>query len=172
MPIFYYLSPADDCTVATLIEPEEIEFIDELMNYDTDKSVTFRLNGNATEGVLANNLGWPIVSARIKKIIETLLQNNEKVIWYKVKVLSLKEEHIFYVPYFIKEDDVLDFENSIFAARGFVVKACISAKKTNGLQIFPVPSSDSRIIISKSIYNAIIQAGIDINHFETVAITS
>ncbi|ARD24078.1 imm11 family protein [Shewanella japonica] len=166
---FYYLLPPDDSVVATISDECDIDFIDELQTSAND--ILFNINSDANYDILANDLGWPLVSKRVKDVIDSVVTDKSHYIWHKVIVASPCSRNECYVPQFLKTHDILDTSNSIFAEGGFVVKACIEPAKAYGIGIFPIPGSDSRIIISHDVNHALRKSGINTGHFEAVSTT-
>jgi len=166
---YYYLLPREEPGVARIAEHCSVEFIDELSYYKED--VVFQLSTNSSAFMLANDLGWPLLSSTAKNIVDSISPEDSSRVWHTVFVYTPEAKYNYYVPEFKESVDILNNSKSIFAEGGFVVKACIDQDKAHGLNIFPVPNSDSRIIISEIIYEAFLKCGIDVSHLEEVSTT-
>ena len=162
---FYYVLPPDDSVVATISDKCDIDFVDELQ--EKTCNVLFNLEKEALGDIQANDLGWPLYSKKVKDIIDSAIEDKSHYVWHKVSIATPHSVVDYYVPQFLKELDVLDVSHSIYAEGNFVVKACIEPAKAYNRGIFPVPGSDSRIIISQDICFELSECGVDTTHFET-----
>ena len=69
---------------------------------------------NAHDDFQSNNLGLPLMSERMKQLIETELLGTEKIKWIEVRVQGESNEFIYYVPYFYQKQETLDTDRTIF----------------------------------------------------------
>lgn len=164
---FYYVLPPDDSVLATISDKCDIDFVEELQ--EKTCKVLFKLEKGALVDIVANDLGWPLYSKKVKDLIDSAIEDKSHYVWHKVSIATPQSVSDYYVPQFLEELDVLNVSNSIYAEGGFVVKACIEPTKAHNIGMFTVPGSDSRIIISKDICCMLGDNGVDTAHFETVS---
>ncbi|MEW6312983.1 MAG: DUF1629 domain-containing protein [Pseudomonadota bacterium] len=165
---FYYLHfrEKDEGGVAYAPAHRPIDAIEQL-DEKTDIPFIFYLQNGELQDYQANNLGWPLFSAKLKTSMEPLC-DTKNVAWLEAIISDeAGKKHSYFVPRFIKEFDVLDKQKSIFGANNFVVKAHLDKEKVMGLDFFPVPGSTTRIIISDRIKKILVAGaftGIDFGH--------
>lgn len=166
---FYLHMQEDDGGIASSPEDNEFEFLEDLSGYD-ELPFKFILSGGPFQDYLLNDLSWPMFSEKFRKIAEPFLVNHP-VQWITAKVEDSEgREHISYVLKFNETYDVLDKNKTIFSANDFVVKACLSLDKIKELEIFPIPGSSFRIIVSKDVKEEIERNGITGVYFSKVPV--
>ena len=95
---------------------------------------------------LANDLGWPLLSERMKKIISEF-SDETFLTWKVVEIKNNDLIYKYFLPIFKQELDVLDLEKSI-VVRDFVVKPHLSLKKVINLAVFKIPKSEVGLIVN------------------------
>jgi len=86
---------------------------------------------------LPNNLAWPLMSERLKNIINDHLSGKEGINWISAYVGYKEEERLYYIPRFNKKLDVLDFEKTKYIpGTDQIVSPCFSLKKIQCYVIF------------------------------------
>ena len=114
------------------------------------KTVKVRKNGlvvtklNLVEGTVVdyqpNSLAWPLMSEKLKQIVDDNLTGKEDVDWIMAKVWILDNEVRYYVPRFNTKLDVIDEENTMYVPdTDFIIIPCYSADKIKDFQLFPEP---------------------------------
>lgn len=88
-----------------------------------------------------NSLAWPLMSSRLKSIIDDNLNGNERIRWVKAVISTKNEKREYHIPKFLKKLDVLDEKNTIFVpGTDHIVKPAFSFEKVKKFTIFHKPS--------------------------------
>jgi hypothetical protein len=91
---------------------------------------------------LPNGFAWPLMSEKLKSVIQINLMKNEHIDWIECKVNNGNEERLYYVLRFNKMLDVLDIEETSFVSgTDVIIRPVFSFSKINGYTIFTLPSS-------------------------------
>jgi hypothetical protein len=91
---------------------------------------------------MPNSLAWPVLSEKIKNIIEIHLTGNEKLNWLLVIINGNGEKRNYFIPHFNKKLDVLDLNVTIFVGDSDqIFEPCFDFKKIKNFEIFPLPSA-------------------------------
>jgi hypothetical protein len=149
---FFYMhwKENDSGGIAHSAATKNIEFVEQLRGLQKVPFV-FSIKDGPYQDYLANNLGWPLMSERLKGIIDSKAER-EKPAWIIAEVISESSMSLnYFVPLFSGWLDVLNHEKSIITKNNLVIKAHLSKDKVCGLEFFPVPGSAFRIIISERI---------------------
>jgi len=86
---------------------------------------------------------WPLMSEKLKLVIEAHLTGNELIDWITCKVKNEKEKRTYFILRFNKMLDVLDMQNTIFVqGTDHVIRPVFASSKISAYNIFPVPSSN------------------------------
>ncbi|MEJ5963672.1 imm11 family protein [Pedobacter immunditicola] len=100
-----------------------------------------------------NSLAWPLISERLKYLIEINLTGNEQVGWINCKVESEKEEKPYFVLRFNKMLDVLDMKKTMFVpGTDHIIKPVFAVSKISAYSIFSMPSSHNLWKITSGLY--------------------
>lgn len=100
-----------------------------------------------------NNLAWPLMSQRLKLVIETNLTGNEQVDWITCKIMGDNEERLYFIPRFNNMLDVLDLNKTVFVkGTDHIIKPVFAATKVSMYSIFSMPSSYNLWKITSGIY--------------------
>ena len=100
---------------------------------------------------LGNSLAWPLMSPKMKELIETHLTGFERISWLTARVKASGKFHAYYVPKFNDELDVLDHERTKFVkGTDHIMVPCFSSEKIKKFRMFPKPGLFWRI--TRSIY--------------------
>jgi hypothetical protein len=84
-----------------------------------------------------NSLAWPLMSERLKSVIEKYLTGNEGIDWIRAVVNVNAEQRTYYIPRFEKKLDVLDREHTKYVpGTDQILKPCFSLSKINKYAIF------------------------------------
>lgn len=92
---------------------------------------SFSVNRNKhLEDYLSDDLGIPLMSKKLKDVIDKHLSGNENLIWYDAIINYGNEKIIYYAPKFESNLDVLKYEKSLFnKSTGSLIKANLSILK-------------------------------------------
>ncbi len=115
----------------------------------------------------ANYFAWPIMSEKLKDIIESSATGQEGIDFIKLKVRHYSLEKIYYLLRFNKAIDSIDKENTLFVKdTDLIIKPVFRADKLDQYHIFYKPQAYDLWRISSAIYvtgevkRAIIKSGI------------
>lgn len=100
-----------------------------------------------------NSLAWPLMSERLKSIIEVNLTGNEQIDWIECKVKNKSEERTYYILRFNKMLDVLDMQKTMFVqGTDHIIKPVFASSKISAYGIFSKPSSHDLWKITSGLY--------------------
>ena len=100
-----------------------------------------------------NSLAWPLVSYKLKNVIEKNLIGNEAIDWISCRIKNSGEERTYYILRFNKILDVLDVEKTMFVkGTNVIIKACFDLSKIRLFNIFTEPASNNLWKITSTIY--------------------
>lgn len=89
-----------------------------------------------------NSLAWPLMSERMKSIVEDNLTGDEGIDWISALVNSSQEKRKYYIPRFNTELDVLNFEKTMFIdGTDHILKPVFDSSKLGSYTMFIKPSS-------------------------------
>lgn len=183
MKKYWYLQHNNDDNddVAIALSPGNKTLVDWAMNIVSLGEIPFEFSVEPyklLEDYLADDLGIPLMSERLMKIINKHLTGKEGLHWYKAFINYGDEKVIYYAPNFKDDLDVLNNETSIFnRMTGGLVKASFSIKKIYQLAFFPLPQLDIKLpfrlglIVSDDIKKDIIKEKLTGIDFSKVSIT-
>lgn len=150
---YYYLHFVEDegSIAVSLAEPPH-----EIVETKNGDVIKFSVDGEFVEDYLANDLGWPLMSLKMKSVIDKFCAPHENQLsWQPASVTTDRGETIrFYIPKFLGDIDVIDREKSkvIDGTLGeMIIKACLSLDKVKKLDFFPLPKSEIRLIVSDNL---------------------
>ena len=114
---FFYLQMSEEGGggVARTPDRPRVENVKDLAG-TPQPAILFVVVSGECQDYLANDLGWPLMSARLKSVVcRAVAQNSPR--WIQVSVQDAEQAfHTYFIPYFPDEFDVLDVSRSIFAA--------------------------------------------------------
>lgn len=151
MKKYWYLQNKDDDNenVAIAKSPGDKTLVDWAMDIISLGEIPFEFSVNPNESLedyLADNLGIPLMSEKLMKIISKHLIGKEGLRWYNVIVNYGNEKIIYYAPNFREDLDVLNNQMSIFnQSTGSLIKASFSIEKIQRLAFFPLPQLDIKL---------------------------
>ena len=153
---FYYLHMIEGGEGGTAYSPNDndIDFVEELQNLK-ETPFEFILRDGVAQDYFNNDLAWPIFSGKFKALIDQFLAQDS---FQWVKTVINKPDNKRYVAFILKsnkEQDVLDKDKTIYATDDVVVKSVLSQEKVKDLDLFFVPGSGFRIIVSEDIKSKI-----------------
>lgn len=100
-----------------------------------------------------NSLAWPLMSERLKSIIEVNLTGNEQIDWIECKVKNGSEERTYYILRFNKMLDVLDMQKTMFVqGTDHIIRPVFASLKINSYNVFSKPSSHDLWKITSGLY--------------------
>jgi hypothetical protein len=100
-----------------------------------------------------NSLAWPLMSERLKSVIEVNLTGNEQIDWIECKVKNGSEERTYFIPRFTKMLDVLDMQKTMFVqGTDHIIKPVFASSKISIYGIFTKPSSHDLWKITSGLY--------------------
>jgi len=125
-----------------------------------------------------NSLAWPLMSERLKSLIEANLKGNEQVDWITCKVKNGNEERPYFILRFNKILDVLDMQKTMFVqGTDHIIRPVFATSKISSYNIFSKPSSHdlwkitSGLYVSESLKKAIQKEKITGFDFEKVTVS-
>lgn len=84
-----------------------------------------------------NNLAWPLMSSRLKSLVEANLTGNEQIDWIECKVKNGSEERVYFVLRFNQILDVLDLQKTMFVqGTDVIIKPVFSQDKVHKYNVF------------------------------------
>ena len=124
-----------------------------------------------------NNLAWPLMSERLKSVIEANLTGNEQIDWIACNVKNGTGEKTYFVLRFNKMLDVLDIQKTMFVqGTDHIIRPVFATSKISSYNIFTKPSSHdlwkitSGLYVSEALKKAIQQAKLTGIVFEKVSV--
>lgn len=100
-----------------------------------------------------NSLAFPLMSERLKLIVEANLTGNEQIDWITCKVKNGIEERTYFILRFNKMLDVLDMQKTIFVqGTNQIIKPVFAVSKIGYYSIFTKPSSHELWKITSGLY--------------------
>jgi len=85
----------------------------------------------------SNSLAWPLMSERLKSVIEQHLTGNEGIDWIRAVVNANAEQRTYCIPRFEKKLDVLDREHTKYVpGTDQILKPYFSLSKINKYAVF------------------------------------
>ena len=92
-----------------------------------------------------NNMAWPIMSEKMKSIIDSHLTGLEYIEWKEVTINGKTESRKYYVPFFKRKLDILNMSETVLSPYGIIMIPCFDKEKIQGLAAFHCPDFDWRI---------------------------
>jgi hypothetical protein len=87
-----------------------------------------------------NNLAWPLMSSRMKNIIENNLNGQEGVDWIRAILYGHLTTRDYFIPRFQTKLDVLDFEKTTYVkGTDHIIKPVFSLSKIANFSMFHLP---------------------------------
>ncbi len=124
-----------------------------------------------------NNLAWPLMSERMKSLIEVNLTGKEGVDWIACKVKNGDEERPYFIIRFNTMLDVLDMHKTMFVREtGYVIRPVFDASKIISYNIFTKPSLydlwkiTSGLYVSETLKKAILKEKLTGIEFEKTSV--
>jgi len=124
---------------------------------------------------LCNDRAWPLLSERVKVIIDSHLTGEEGLEWVKVNIDGPNGmSWIYYVPTFWKELDVLNHQKTTYIEPGFIRRIVLDPEKIKNLAIFREPTATEcvtpSLYITHDLKTALQQAELSGIKFPKVAV--
>jgi hypothetical protein len=171
--------------------PEELLTVEELPFDLTLKKVTFTRKGSVHSDDLSslrhpwadyqpNTLAWPLVTARLRAIIDRHASGLECHEWVRVTVRpGTGAGRPYYILRFQEEQDLLNREASVFwpvaDKPDLLLTPAFAQEKIAALSVFPYPSGcwqiPSGLCVSKQVKEAAKREGLVGLHFEDLRIS-
>lgn len=113
-----------------------------------------------------NSLAWPIMSERMKTIIESHLSGGECIEWKSVQIHGDKITRNYYIPCFMSYLDTLDVNQTVYAPISrVIIKPCFCRSKLENLAMFHGHNVfwqiSTQIYVSEAIKKDLVKAGIN-----------
>ena len=187
---YYRIGPKERCIKAVAYTPEGLclppSWMDEC---PLEKELPFKMElhsvvvveklikgglSNDFMDILSNDLGYTMMSERIKRIIDKHLTGKESLRWLSVVVKGKTLEKEYYIPVFEKYLDTLDKSKTIYIPdTNLIVKAAYDYEKVKQYAIFHDPGDSEWqmsyfISVNDSIKRAIEKEGIPGLEFERI----
>jgi len=100
-----------------------------------------------------NSLAWPLMSERLKLVIEENLTGNEQVDWIACNIKNGNEKRPYFILRFNKILDVLNMQKTMFVqGTDHIIKPVFDISKISAYTIFPKPSSYDLWKITPALY--------------------
>ncbi|CAN5758111.1 hypothetical protein BH11BAC7_BH11BAC7_33050 [soil metagenome] len=134
----------------------------------------FILNGEPQD-YLPNNMAWPLMSEKMKQVIERNLTGHEKISWISTNVKAGEDVFLYYVIRFDEKMDVLDLNRTTFVpGTDQIIRPCFSFDKVKKYNLFHKPGYSWRITpavyISETLKNEIEKENLSGVDFEKVMV--
>lgn len=97
---------------------------------------------------LGNSMSWPLMSKRLKDVIDKNLKIEQGIRWIIGNIFSKDTKSIteYYIPKFTLELDTLDKDKTLYVADSdHIIKPYFSKKKIENLHLFYKPSLSSQV---------------------------
>lgn len=116
-----------------------------------------------------NNLAWPLMSEKLKKIIDENVMSNENIDWISCKIKNGTETRNYYILRFNKLLDVLDLHKTKFVpGTDSIIKPVFASSKVRKFNVFMAATPgegdfwkiSSGVYVSESIKKSIQNAGL------------
>ena len=113
-----------------------------------------------------NSLAWPLMSEKMKTILESNLTGNERVNWKTVMIHGKTVSKIYYIPMFMDNLDTLDINETVFVpSSGIVLKPCFDSRKIKKYSMFHGHNRfwqiSTQIYVNEEIKKSLLLAGIN-----------
>jgi len=123
-----------------------------------------------------NNLAWPLMSEKMKEVIEEHLTGNEGIKWASVNIISDEDKRIYYIPRFTNTLDVLDREKTNYVeGTNHIIKPVFALSKISNFALFYQPQEfwqiTSAIYVNDELKQRIQQADLTGVGFENITIS-
>jgi len=100
-----------------------------------------------------NSLAWPLMSEKLKSVIDANLIGNEQIDWIECKVKNGSEERTYFILRFNKMLDVLDMQKTMFVqGTDHIIRPVFASSKISAYSIFSKPSSHDLWKITSGLY--------------------
>ena len=122
-----------------------------------------------------NNLAWPLISERMKDLINSNLTGKEGIVWIKANINGGGELKAYYVPRFTKKLDVIDQEKTLFVpGTSHIIKPVFSFVKVLNYNLFFAPQEyweiTSGLYVSEKLKNELQKAKLTGVDFEKITV--
>lgn len=122
-----------------------------------------------------NNLAWPLMSERLKNLVDSNLTGKEAIQWMKVVVKSERERRNYFIARFTIMLDVIDEQKTIFVPEtSHIIKPVFSLAKVANYNLFTKPQEfweiPSALYVSEKIKKRIEEAKLSGIGFERVSV--
>ncbi|MBT1688997.1 imm11 family protein [Dawidia soli] len=164
--------------IALLAGKFELPFDFSLLKLESNKSGLVKsddLTGlDLWRDYLLNSLRWPLMSPKMRNVIEQNLTSAEKIDWIAANVYGGDEKRTYYILRFTEENDVLDSIKTKFVeGSNIMILPYYSIAKVEGLALFGVPGMfweiTASIYVSENMKNALQSAKLTGVKFEKIA---
>lgn len=125
-----------------------------------------------------NSLAWPLMSEKLKILIEANLTGNEQIDWLMCNVKTENEERPYFILRFNKMLDVLDMQKTMFVqGTDHIIRPVFASSKIIDYSVFNKPSSydlwriTSGVYISEALKKAIKKAKLTGMDFEKTSVS-
>jgi len=100
-----------------------------------------------------NDFLWPLMSEKLKSVVQKNLTGNENVDWVDCKVRKGNEERIYYILRFNKVLDVLNIDETKFVnGTDYIIRPVFSFSKIKDYTVFVKPSFEDLWRIPSALY--------------------
>lgn len=122
-----------------------------------------------------NSLAWPLMSEKMKSIIESHLTGLEQIEWKEATIEGLTTSKRYYIPMFLSKLETLNIaESVIIPSSGIVLKPCFERRKVEKFAVFHGHSTfwkiTTQIYINEDIKNELKEAKLNELSFSKIKI--
>ena len=158
------------CNLPFDLELESVDIVNKRL-----KRLGYLKTGSLPVDYQPNSLAWPLMSTKMKGIIDKLLVGNEGLKWIEVKVKGEEKVYSYFIPVFSKKLETLDYEKTSFVPNtDHIINPAFSYDKVCHYEIFHDHSLfwqiTCGIYVSESIKKGLLNNLITGVKFETIKI--
>ena len=171
--MYYYLERVDATSFGVGYTSEDYSFdiLSEGKYCNDWNTVPFYLRGGGFADYQTNDLDWPLCSAKLKSIIDTISSPLDHIQWLSAKVISLDGvEREYFILHLPERVDAVDRQKSI-RADAFIIRPYFIIRAIGDHQVFSFPGGEFSVIVSEKVRNAILLnrcVGIDFREIEGI----
>ncbi len=123
-----------------------------------------------------NNLAWPLMSEKMKKLISDHLTGKEGLVWINAIVNGSNERKEYFIPRFTYKLDVIDEQKTMFVSgTTYIIKPVFSYAKIANYSLFFAPQDyweiTSGLYVSDALKNAMQKAKLTGVDFEKTSVS-
>ncbi len=162
-----------------LLDLEELPFCLKIESVDIIESGIKRL-GDLSPNCLPvdyqpNSLAWPLMSLKMKKVIDSFISGIDGFRWINVNIEGDKRFFPYFIPFFSKKLDILSIERTLFVpGTDLVINPVFDYKKIFQYQIFHGASQFwhiTELIVSQDVRRKLLENSVTGIFFEQASVS-